>query len=195
MELWEIFVIGVALSMDAVAASLTDGMAEPGMPHFRAFLIAGTFGFFQFLMPVLGYYAGYAFTSLVEKIAPWLSFGLLLFVGGKMIVDCILEMRKKDSAERAEKNTGAAKILIQGIATSIDALAVGVTMLAAETGKGLPLHVVFCSLIIGAVTFLLSVLSVYIGKRAGARLADKAEIVGGVILIAIGVKLLVESFF
>lgn len=195
MALWEIIIIGIALSMDAVAASLTDGMTEPKMPHYKAVAIAGTFAFFQFLMPVIGYYLGYAFTSLVEKIAPWLSFALLAFVGGKMIFDCIKEMleKKKGVEQTEDKRTGAVKLLVQGIATSLDALAVGVTLLAAETGKGLPFHVTLCALCIGAVTFTLSIASVYIGKKVGNRLADKAELVGGVILIAIGLKILIEA--
>ena len=194
MQLWEILLIGVALSMDAFAVGMTDGMTEPKMPLWKVFLIAACFGIFQFLMPVLGYYFSSLFTSLVEKIAPWLSFAILLFLGGKMIFDFFAERRKKKRGENVpEKVTGVGKLLVQAVATSIDALAVGVTFLAADATQGLPLHVVFCTLIIGATTFVLSTLAVFIGKKAGNAFSDKAGLLGGVILIAIGVKILIEG--
>ena len=194
MQIWEILLIGVALSMDAFAVGMTDGMTEPKMPLWKVFLIAACFGIFQFLMPVLGYYFSSLFTSLVEKIAPWLSFAILLFLGGKMIFDFFAERRKKKKGESVpEKVTGAGKLLVQAVATSIDALAVGVTFLAADATQGLPLHVIFCALIIGATTFVLSTSAVFIGKRAGNAFSDKAGLLGGVILIAIGVKILIEG--
>ncbi len=191
MEIWEILLIGVALSMDAFAVGMTDGMTEPRMKPWKTLLIAALFGVFQFLMPVVGYYLGAVFASFVAKIAPWLSFAILAILGGKMTLDFILEWRGKKEKEGG--GTGIWKLLVQAVATSIDALAVGVTFLAAQTAQGLPFHVVFCSLIIGATTFLLSLLAVVIGKKAGNKFSDKAQLLGGIILIAIGVKILIEG--
>ncbi len=207
MAFWEVLLIGIALSMDAFAVGMTNGMTEPKMRLLKALCVAGMYALFQFLMPVLGYYCGYAFSSLVEKIAPWLSFGLLALIGGKMIFDFAAEkLGKKKTAERAEggrapcpaeggrtKPLGAGKLFLQAVATSIDALAVGVTFLAAETTEGLPMHVSLCALVIGAVTFVLSLAAIFLGKKIGDRFSDKAELLGGVILLAIGIKILVEG--
>ena len=194
MQIWEIVIIGVALAMDAVAASLTNGMVEPKMRIWKMLAIAGAFALFQFGMPLLGYYCSAAFSSLVEKIAPWLSFALLSFIGGKMIFDAVKEMGDRErTLVRREKKLGAGKLLMQAVATSLDALAVGVTFLAAETTKGLPFHAALCALVIGGVTFLLSIIAVAVGKRAGNRFSDKAELFGGIVLVAIGIKLLVEG--
>lgn len=207
MSVWEIILIGIALSMDAVAVGMTNGMVEPKMRIWKMLCVAGIYALFQFLMPVLGYYCGYAFSSLVEKIAPWLSFALLGFIGGKMIFDFVKDVveSKKGVEERAEeasvleknpiseKKLGAGKLLVQAVATSIDALAVGVTLLAAETTEGLPFHVTLCALLIGAVTFTLSYSAVYAGKRIGNKFADKAALLGGLILVAIGLKILIEG--
>ena len=201
MAVWEILLIGVALAMDAFAVSLTNGMLEPKMPLWKAALVAGAYALFQFMMPLIGYYCGYAFSSFVAKIAPWLSFALLGFIGGKMIFDSAREMYQKrhPSAEgdapheRARTKLTAGKLLLQAVATSLDALAVGVTLLAADTGAGLPMHVAFCALVIGVITFALSISAVYIGKKAGDKFSDKAELLGGIILVAIGLKILLEG--
>ena len=193
MSVWEILLLGIALSMDAVAAGMTDGMTEPRMLPVKAAGIAFAFGLFQFLMPLAGYYCGYAFAELVGKIAPWLSFCLLGYLGGKMIYDS-----QKSAAEHllvgGRRTTGVGKILVQAIATSIDALAVGVTLLAAETATGLPDHVALCALLIGETTTALSLIAVAVGKRAGDRLADRAEFLGGAILLLIGIKILLQAF-
>lgn len=194
MSVWEILLLGIALSMDAVAAGMTDGMTEPRMLPLKAVCIAFSFGLFQFLMPLAGYYCGYAFAELVGKIAPWLSFCLLGYLGGKMIYDSLKEGGADKFLRDGKRTTGAGKILVQAIATSIDALAVGVTLLATETTTGLPGHVALCSLLIGETTTVLSLLAVGIGKRAGDRLADRAEFLGGAILLLIGIKILVQSF-
>ena len=195
MAIWEIALIGVALAMDAFAVGMTDGMTEPKMPLWKMLCVAGAFALFQFLMPVIGYYCGYAFSALVEKIAPWLSFVLLAFIGGKMIFDGVREMRAAKRGEHVQerKKLGAGKLALQAVATSLDALAVGVTLLAAETTKGLPFHVALCALLIGGITLCLSLVAVQIGKKAGDRFSDKAELIGGVILVAIGAKILIEG--
>lgn len=196
MQVYEVMLIGVALSMDAVAVSLSDGMAEPKMKFFKMVLIAFSFGLFQLLMPLLGYGLGYAFSSLVAKIAPWLSFALLGFLGGKMVFDFILENKAKKRGEvqkGEEKFLTLPKLLMQAVATSIDALAVGVTLLAAQTQGGLPFHVTLCALVIGLETFILSLAALFAGGKAGDALSDKAQLLGGLILIAIGLKILIEG--
>ncbi|MGN1077671.1 MAG: manganese efflux pump MntP family protein [Candidatus Gallimonas sp.] len=195
MTVWEIILIGAALAMDAVAVGMTDGMTEPRMPFSKVVAIAGAFALFQFLMPVLGYCFGSVFASVVRKIAPWLSFAILLFLGGKMILDCAKELteRKKFALRGRVKELTAAGLFAQAVATSIDALAVGVTLLAAETTRGLPFSADLCALVIGGVTFALSFAAVLLGRRAGNFFAEKAEILGGAILVLIGVKILLEG--
>ncbi len=200
MAVWEIIFIGIALSMDAFAVGLTDGIVEPNMRPLKAFLIAFSFAFFQFAMPVAGYCFGAAVASFVERVAPYLSFALLLLLGGKMIFD----EAKEYAAHRRErtlcnylakekKPLGFGGLLLQSVATSFDAFAVGVTLLAADTGAGLPYHIALCALLIGAVTFSLSVLAVSIGSKTSQKIGGGAETAGGVILIAIGVKILLEG--
>lgn len=195
MQLYELLLIAVALSMDAFAVGMTNGMTEPKMRLPKMFLVAGAYALFQFLMPLLGYYCSYAFSSLVAKIAPWLSFALLAFIGGKMILDFFLDRRKRLRGEEPAPAgpLGAGKLLLQALATSIDALAVGVTLLAEETSVGLPMHVALCALVIGLVTLLLSLLAVFLGKKIGDRFSDKAGLFGGTILLAIGIKILIEG--
>ena len=310
MSVWEIVLIGAALAMDAVAVSMTDGMTEPRMRPAKALLIALTFAAFQFAMPVLGYYGGYAFAALIGRVAPWLSFVLLAFIGGKMIADCALELRERKRARqtglpregqaglphdgrtglphegqtglpregqarlprkgqarlprkgqaglprkgqaglpregqaglpregqtglprqgqaglpregqtglpregqtglpregqtglpregrtglpREGRSLGVGKLFAQGVATSLDALAVGVTLLAAQTQSALPMHAAACAAVIGAVTFVLSYAAVCLGKRAGDRFSGVAGIAGGVVLIAVGLKILLEG--
>ena len=196
MTVAEILLIGVALSMDAVAVGMTNGMAEPRMRLKKMLLVAGFYGVFQFLMPVLGYYGSAALTLLVEKIAPWLSFALLAFLGGKMIEGSVRETLHPEFGKnpfRAGKPLGIGKLSAQAVATSIDALAVGISLLAQEISIGLPFPAVICAVCIGVVTFVLSLAAVMLGKTAGNRLADKAELLGGVILVFIGIKLLLDG--
>ena len=162
VSVWEIVLIGAALAMDAVAVGMASGMTEPRMRMAKAVAMALTFALFQFGMPLIGYFCGYAFSAVVEKIAPWLSFALLLLIGGKMVADCVKEqyeerhsglMRPMLGAHAApDRIAWAGRLLAQGIATSLDALAVGVTLLASEMSEGLPFPVVGCAAVIGAVT-------------------------------------------
>ncbi len=199
MSIVEVVLLGVALSMDAFAVGLTNGMTEPNMKLWKLLLIAAFYGFFQFFMPMIGYFGGSAFAALVEKIAPWLSFGLLAFIGGKMIYDSVHENANHliplgDARPLVHKKPlGIGRLTAQALATSIDALAVGVSLLAQETTGSLPFPAVFCAIIIGCVTFFLSACAVTVGKTAGDKFSDKAETIGGFILIAIGLKLLLEG--
>ena len=155
-------------------------------------------------MPLIGYFVtgivANAFLDTFEKISAWVSFALLVFLGGKMLFDCIWEACKKRKAgevrcDCACKELSLGKLCMQAIATSIDALAVGVTLqMAVLSQSGLALGVWGATLVIGGITFALSVGATYIGKAVGDKLADKAGILGGIVLIAIGVKILIESF-
>lgn len=200
MSVWEIILIGIALSMDAFAVGMSNGMTEPDLGSGKTLAIAGAFALFQFGMPLMGYGLGSAFADLVARIAPWLSFALLGFLGGKTLFDSALSsFRERKEGQlcpllkESRQKLTAGQLLVQAVATSLDALAVGVTLLAAESGAGLPFHVAFCSLVIGCITLALSVAAVQIGKFAGVRFSKQAEILGGGILVVIGVKILLEG--
>ena len=202
MGFLEVLLLGVALAMDACAIAMTNGMTNSKMCAKGAVKIGVFFGFFQFLMPVIGFFvagifAG-AFMETVQKVSSWVSFLLLGFLGGKMLFECIKEWKCKRNLEGEDKDCGCVelttgKLLMQAIATSIDALAVGVTLQMAIISKGLPLGVWGSTAIIGVTTFILSVGSVYIDKFVGDKLADKASFFGGLVLLAIGIKLLIEG--
>lgn len=201
MSIYEIVIIGVALAMDAFAVSVADGISEPRMRMRKQFGIAFAFGGFQFLMPIVGYVCGSAFSFLVEKIAPYLSFALLAFLGGKMIFDYFAETLSRDRAHSIKQPLSpsgrggltAGKLSAQAVATSIDALAVGVALLAQEQTGGLPAHFAICALVIGMVTFFISGIAVTLGKKAGGRITDEANLAGGLVLVGIGLKLLLEG--
>ena len=209
MGILEILLIGAALAMDACAVAMTNGMTQPKMTLKKAALIALAFGFFQFLMPLIGFgiteLVASVFMDAFEKISAWVSFGLLAFLGGKMLIESIRCMR---SAKTVKEISGQelvpcacevprltlGKLLMQAVATSIDALAVGVTLKMATLGaEGLALGVWGATGVIGVVTFILALGAVYIGKMLGDKLADKAGAVGGGVLIAIGLKILIEG--
>ena len=213
MNFWGTLIYAVGLSMDACAVAMTNGMNDTKMPAKRAIIIGIFFGFFQFLMPVIGYFItgiiANAFLETFEKVSAWISFGLLAFLGGKMLYEGIEEWiasrnPSTDGCENCEtlgvctrltveeeKTLSLDKLFLQAIATSIDALAVGFTLQALEISEvGLALGVWGSTAMIGVVTFGLSVGAVYIGKAVGGKLANKAEIFGGAVLLAIGVKIL-----
>lgn len=190
MSLWEIVLLSAALAMDACAVGMTNGMTEPNMRAGKQISIAFCYALFQFFMPVVGFYGSSALRGIVEAIAPYLAFCLLAYLGGKMVFDSF----RKEAPVFGRRKLTPTKLFLQSVATSIDALAVGVTFLALSTGAGLPMHPVLCCLMIGAITFLLSAVAVEIGKRVGNRLAEKAELFGGVVLLAIGIKILLEAF-
>lgn len=179
---------GVGLAMDAFSVSLANGLNEPKMPVKRQLLIAGTFGGFQFLMPFLGWFLVNRVATLFEefkKFIPWIALILLLFIGGKMLLEGI---RKKDEAEKTGLGLGA--LLLQGIATSIDALSVGFTIAEYEF-----LPALVESLIIGAVTLGISWGGLFIGRKSGTKLKNGASVLGGVILILIGIWIFVKGVF
>ena len=179
--------LGTGLAMDAFSVSLANGLREPFMSRKRMCTIAGVFSLFQWAMPMIGWICVHTLVSFFtefEKAVPWIALVLLLFIGGKMILEGIVS---KD-ADKPQSGTGAATILVQGVATSIDALSVGFTI--AEYGL---LMAFTASVIIGAVTFVICFAGLVLGKRFGTKLAGKASILGGVILIGIGIEIFVKG--
>ena len=175
--------LGAGLAMDAFSVSLANGLNEPCMKKPRMCLIAGIFAFFQALMPLLGWLCvrtiAQTFTAF-QKLIPWIALALLCFIGGKMLLDGI---RNKEEECGAGAVTLSA-LLVQGVATSIDALSVGFTI--AEYGW---LMALVCALIIAAVTFAICMGGLLIGRKFGTKLAGRASILGGVILILIGIEI------
>lgn len=179
--------LGVGLAMDAFSVSLANGLNEPGMKGKRMCGIAGVFALFQAVMPMIGWICVHTllqYFKAFEKLIPWIALVLLVFIGGKMLVEGI-----KNKNEEVEKSgIGMAELFIQGVATSIDALSVGFTI----AGYGLIMAVV-CTLIIAAVTFVISMTGLAMGKKFGTRFSNKAAILGGVILIAIGLEIFMKG--
>ena len=181
MGIGEIIVIGVGLAMDAFAVSICKGLAMKKMDWKKAVIIALYFGFFQAMMPVLGYFLGTTFRGLVEKIDHWIAFALLLFIGINMIKESF-----DAEDEKKNDNIDVKTMIILAIATSIDALAVGITFSFFEV------NILLAVLIIGIITFALSIIGVKIGNKFGDKFQNKAEFSGGIILILIGTKILIE---
>lgn len=174
--------LGFGLAMDAFSVSLVNGLREPEMPESRMARIAGVFGGFQMLMPMIGWICVRTILEIFQSLQtyiPWIAFGLLVFIGGKMILEGI----RNREAEEAEK-IGTGGLLIQGVATSIDALSVGFTMTDLNWVQALAE-----SALIGAVTFGICLGGILIGRKAGTKLSGKASILGGCVLIAIGIKM------
>ena len=181
--------LGGGLAMDAFSVSLANGLNEPKMKTNKMCGVAGVFAFFQALMPMLGWICVHTIVShfkVFEKFIPWIALGLLLFIGGKMLIEGI---KNKDSEEE-KPNVGIVALLIQGVATSIDALSVGFTI--AEYGL---IMAVVCALIIAAVTFIICMIGLTIGKKFGTKFSNKAAIFGGAILIIIGLEIFITGVF
>ena len=188
MTLLEIFLIGIGLSMDAFAVAICKELAMPDKVDGKgALLIALYFGVFQAVMPALGWLLGSQFARYVTQMAPWIAFVLLAWIGGSMIRESL----SKEEKEEAEMGAVSHKeLLVLAVATSIDALAVGVTFSMLELAVSIGAAVA----LIGCTTFVISLGGVYVGNVFGARYKGKAEFVGGAILILIGVKILLEHF-
>ncbi len=183
--------LGVGLAMDAFSVSLANGLNEPNMKGKRICLIAGVFAMFQAIMPLTGWFCVHnliRFFAVFEKFIPWIALLLLGFIGGKMIREGL--QKKEEEAEKNEAVLGFKMLILQGIATSIDALSVGFTISEYEFIMAL-----VCALIIAAVTFFICVAGVKIGKKFGMKLADKASVFGGVILLGIGIEIFVTGIF
>lgn len=175
--------------MDAFSVSLANGLNEPSMKRSRMAFIAGVFAFFQALMPMIGWGCVHTiatYFSLFEKMIPWIALILLLFIGGKMLIEGI----KNDEDADEIKNLGIGALIIQGVATSIDALSVGFTIADYDA-----LMAIVCAAIIAVVTFVICMVGLKIGKKVGTKISGKANILGGVILIFIGIEIFVKGVF
>lgn len=189
MGILELLFIGVGLSMDAFAVALCKGLAmkKPNSRH--ALVIALYFGGFQALMPFIGWLFGRQFETYIVNFDHWIAFFLLAIIGGKMVFDALHEGDADDQDEACSDRLDLRELLGLAVATSIDALAVGVTFAFLKTNIGAAVS------IIGVTTFAISLLGVAIGRRFGAAFKQKAELAGGLVLIGIGLKILIEHLF
>ena len=181
--------LGVGLAMDAFSVSLANGLNESGMRKKRMCFIAGIYAFFQFAMPMLGWVCIHTiveYFNKFNKFIPWISLILLSYIGGKMIFEAFSDGEEDTTV----KKLGFGTLLVQGIATSIDALSVGFT--TADYGFIMAL---VSSIIIAVVTFAICMVGLVIGKKAGSHLSSKASIFGGIILIGIGIEIFVKGIF
>lgn len=180
--------LGVGLAMDAFSVSLANGLGEPKMRRIKSAAIALVFAFFQAAMPLIGWVCVHTvveqFKSF-ERFIPYIALILLCYIGGSMLIDGI---KKKDADEGNIAKLTVGALLLQGIATSIDALSVGFTIANYSLTMAL-----LCALIIASVTFVICTLGLYIGKRFGTKFSNKATIFGGVILILIGVEIFITG--
>lgn len=184
MEFINFFFIGVGLSMDAFAVSLSKGLAMRKINYRHRFVIALAFGFFQGLMPFLGWSIGIRFEKYITRIDHWIAFVLLSFIGGKMIYEALTE-KDEEGAEK-DDTLDYKELFIMAVATSIDALAVGISF------AFLNIKIIPAITIIAVTTFIISFAGVLIGNHFGTRYKEKAEIFGGGILIFIGLRILLE---
>ena len=188
--------LGVGLAMDAFSISVANGIVEPDMRKTRMFKISGVYAVFQFLMPLIGWFlvttVAEIFTAF-HRFIPWIALFLLLFIGGKMVFEGIKDKKQggkkeKEEVKEAKKLTWGA-LIVQGVATSIDALSVGFTIADYSF-----LRAFASSLIIGVVTLVICLLGLIFGKKIGAKFVSTATIIGGVILILIGIEIFVKGF-
>ncbi len=182
MRLWELFLIAVGLSMDAFAVSVCKGLSVREAKGWQALSVGLYFGGFQGLMPLLGYLLGSSFAGLINSVDHWVAFVLLAFIGGNMIRESLSHEEEKVDASFAPKT-----MLLLAVATSIDALAVGVTFALEEV------NIALAAPLIGGITFVLSPIGYRVGNVFGSRYKSKAELLGGVVLVAIGLKILLEG--
>ncbi|MDD3946636.1 MAG: manganese efflux pump MntP family protein [Clostridia bacterium] len=183
MGVTEVFLIAVSLAMDAFAVSLCRGLCMRKINYKHAFIIAGLFGLFQAAMPILGWLLGRQFEQYIDQFAHWVAFALLLIIGGKMIADVF---DKNEDKKELSCQLNVKELLVMAVATSIDALAVGFTF--AFLGASIWMSVS----IIGAVTFAICFLGVIIGNKFGAKFKKKAQFAGGLVLVFIGIKILLQ---
>lgn len=180
----ELFLIGIGLSMDAFAVSICKGLKMQRVHKGHCLVIALFFGGFQALMPLAGWLLGRQFEQYITAIDHWIAFGLLAFLGGKMIREALQKKEEEDSG--GEEHLDLKELFLLAVATSIDALAVGITF------AFLQVSILPAITIIGCTTFVLSIAAVYIGNIFGAKYKNKAELAGGAILVLLGLKILLE---
>ena len=185
MSVTELILIGIGLSMDAFAVSITNGLSARQLKRSTMLADAVCFGVFQGLMPTIGFFLGKAFETYIRTFDHWIALLLLAWIGGKMIWDAF-----RGEEESGEYTLTVKLLLAQGVATSIDALAVGVSFAALPDVQILPAALLIC-----CETFAFSLIGIVFGKKAGAKLGSHAQLVGGIILVGIGIKIFVEHMF
>ena len=196
----QVFLIGISLAMDAFAVSVCDGMCYRDLNKKKGGAIALTFGVFQMAMPLIGFFVAFGLsqvidTAFIDRFDHWVAFVLLLFIGAKMIIDAALEMRRP-AEQLTPKKFNVAEMLVQGVATSIDALAVGISFIAMYEEGITEVTIWGYTGIIGATTVLIVAAGVFIGSRVGKLFERKtgvAQILGGLILVGICLKILIEG--
>ena len=184
-----LFMIALGLSMDAFAVSISNGMCYRGLGRKQAFAAAAAFGLFQMLMPIAGYFAGRTFSEAIGFADHWIALFLLGIIGGKMIVDGARELRHPESCDSAAGAFTLRILVLQAVATSIDALAVGVGFAVMQV------NIVTAAAFIGLITFACCIIGAMLGHRFGLLLGTRAEICGGIILAGIGLKIFTEHMF
>ncbi len=187
--------LGVGLAMDAFSVSIANGLNEPGMAKRKMCGVAGTYAAYQFAMPMIGWFCVHTIAEQFEvfrKFIPWIALALLLWIGGKMLIEGIRDVHAGESGEKESAQAGAClgfgTLMVQGIATSIDALSVGFTI--ADYGTVMAF---VCSMLVAVTTFVICMAGLLFGKKFGDRLSDKATILGGLILIGIGIEIFVKG--
>ena len=187
--------IGIGLAMDAFSVSLANGLNEPEMPKPKVLGVAGIFGVFQGAMPLIGWFCIHTIADVFdvfEKFIPWIALGLLAYIGGKMLYEGIKEYKCHSEGGTecpVPQRLTLTALLVQGVATSIDALSVGFTISEYEW-----IQAIVCALLIAAVTFGICFAGILLGKKFGTALAGKSSIFGGAILIFIGLEIFITSF-
>ncbi|MDF2943939.1 MAG: hypothetical protein K0S01_2797 [Herbinix sp.] len=189
MDFITLALLALGLSADAFAVSVTNGMCGGKVTKRHAFYTAFTFGFFQALMPVLGFTLGRTFSDIVSRYQHWIALFLLGAIGVNMLVEAMKDWRNTLEVCSTKNIFTPRNLIIQGIATSIDALAAGVSIAV------LNINIFSAALLIGAITFLCCTIGVYIGKKFGSLLGLRARLVGGLVLILIGLKIFIENQF
>ena len=181
MSILEILLIAIGLAMDAFTVSICKGLSMKKMNWKKAIIVGLYFGIFQALMPIIGYFLGSTFEDLVTHIDHWIAFGLLAIIGGNMIKDAFSK-----ECDSFDDDVRFKAMIVLAIATSIDALAVGITF------AFLKVNLILAISMIGVITFILAIVGTKVGNRFGDKYEKKAELVGGVILILLGIKILLE---
>ena len=186
MGLIELFLIAVGLSMDAFAVSVCKGLAMPKCTFKKAAIVGLWFGGFQALMPLIGWLLGSQFQKYITSIDHWIAFILLSFIGGKMMIEAIREWNEEETVDVMDAPLDHKNMLVLAVATSIDALAVGITFAFLDT------PIIEAITIIGITTMVISIIGVVVGNFFGSRYKSKAEFIGGLILVLLGLKILLE---
>lgn len=189
MSILDVVVIAIGLAMDCFAVSVSQGMISKTFHQPRFILMAFLFGLFQGVMPLIGYYAGALFANFVNRFAPWIALALLSFLGGKMIIESLHEGNEESKQDSAKKIFAISQLLLLAVATSIDALVTGVIFIPVPEILWIGIS------IIGIVSFLFSIAGYSIGVVFEKRFKVNVELIGGIILVAIGLKIFIEGLF